>query len=111
MTLTVSRDIARTDRPHSLPLPCIVCGAPLPAPPWSYEIDDLDGGTATVDDCTECPTCGVRYSGELLRTAHPEQWAYIMLNGLACTACDERVPAIYAEDGHPVPCPRHGATL
>lgn len=89
-------------------LPCIVCGGALPDPPWSITFFDDDD--TPCEDVAECPTCGVRYSGDLLRSAHPEQWAYVMINGLACQECDARAPMIWTDDDrHPAPCPVHGA--
>lgn len=109
--MNVSRSLPMVDDPHGLRLPCISCGGELPTPPWSITfLDDDDTPVPVVDDVAECPTCGVRYAGELLRRAHPERWAYVMLNGLACRECDYRAPMLWTdEDDHPIPCPAHGA--
>lgn len=102
--LTRSPDLPR-GASNALVLPCIDCRRPLPGPPWACTTEY----GAVLDDVVECPTCHLRYSGELLRTAHPESWAYIMLNGLFCRECGDRhIVVVYAEGGHPVPCPVHG---
>lgn len=105
-----SRSLPLVDDPHGLRLPCISCGGQLPDPPWSITLLTDADAPVLVEDVAECPTCGVRYAGDLLRRAHPEQWAFVMLNGFVCRACDHHAPIIWTDDdGHPIPCPTHGA--
>lgn len=104
--MRASRDLPRA-HPHGATLPCVVCGVLLPDPPWAFEV--FPG--AIVRDAVECPSCGVRYSGDLLRTADVDIWLDVLNRGLACTACDQRVPVIYTEAHQIVPCPFHGSRV
>jgi hypothetical protein len=91
---------------NRLSLPCVRCRRSLPPAPWETTTEH----GFRLDDVAECSTCGLRYSGELLRTAHPEMWAFIMLNRLFCSACGhDHVVLVYSGDhGQPIPCPTHG---
>ena len=102
--MNATRDMPRA-KANRLRLPCIDCLTPLPLPPWSTSVDGY-----VMEDIAECTVCGIRYSGDLLRTADAEAWAYVALQRLFCRKCDSsgRVPVVYLNEGRVVACDAHG---